>query len=174
MVAKVALEDVRCAVEMLQDPLTALPGSSGAGRGLGGGEVVKVLELMLWKAESARRGGVPTHAGVKRKLDELEGTGSGIGWKGRFSLPFVGSGVCVGEGTTADVGWREDGRERKVSITGLGSGDGEKSAFGAEGSRRTGSVAASGGAAERNKKGREREKERERDIRRRLGLGGRA
>ncbi|EIN14590.1 hypothetical protein PUNSTDRAFT_118038 [Punctularia strigosozonata HHB-11173 SS5] len=91
MLAPAATEDVRVALEILRDPLVSPP--SKAGDGTHANEAVRVIELMLKKADDAKTGmavGLTFHPGAKRKRSEAEDVlGAG------FQLPYVGPGAMV-------------------------------------------------------------------------------
>lgn len=93
IVSSVAMDDLRLAIGVLQDPTL----TTGRGRSLQRGgvegapsEAVTVVQMLLRKVEMARRNYTPVSAGTKRKHDEVEPNFS----KG-FWLPYVGSGVAT-------------------------------------------------------------------------------
>lgn len=98
VVAKVALEDVRVALDVLRDPALATGRGRAPSRGGIEGcpsEAVTIVEMMLRKAEMAKRNYIPATAGVKRKHEEVD---DGVA-KG-FWLPYVGSGVATESSST--------------------------------------------------------------------------
>lgn len=93
VVAKVALDDVRVALEVLRDPAVVTGRGRPATRGGIEGaphEAVTIVEMLLKKAEMAKRNFTPALAGTKRKLDDIDPSIS----KG-FWLPYVSSGVAT-------------------------------------------------------------------------------
>ena len=103
VVAKVALEDVRVALDVLRDPAVATGRGRGASRGGGGvqgcpSEAVTIVEMMLKKAEMAKRNYVVpvVVAGVKRKHEEVEVEQQQQHVMRGFLLPYVGPGVAAG------------------------------------------------------------------------------
>lgn len=93
IVSSVAMDDLRSAIGALQDPtLTTGRGRSSQRGGVEGApsEAVTVVQMLLRKAEMARRNYTPVSAGTKRKHDEVEPNFS----KG-FWLPYVGSAVAT-------------------------------------------------------------------------------
>ena len=93
VVAKVALDDVRIALDVLRDPTIATGRGRAPSRGGVEGcpsEAVTIVEMMLKKAEMAKRNYVPVTVGSKRRHDELDDNIS----KG-FWLPYVGTGVAT-------------------------------------------------------------------------------
>ncbi|GJJ14775.1 hypothetical protein Clacol_009043 [Clathrus columnatus] len=93
IVSSVAMEDLRLALGVLRDP--ALVTSRGRPSQRGGvegapSEAISIIEMLLKKAEMARRNYAPVSAGTKRKHDEVDPNVS----KG-FWLPYVGGGVAT-------------------------------------------------------------------------------
>ena len=99
VVAKVALEDVRMALEILRDP--TIPTGRGRAHSRGGvegcpSEAVSIVEMMLQKAEMAKQNHMPMSAGTKRKHEGV----NTIITKG-FWLPYVGTGVATESAVSA-------------------------------------------------------------------------
>lgn len=93
IVSSVAMDDLRLALGILRDPsLITGRGRSSQRGGVEGApsEAVTIVEMLLKKAEMARRNYVPVAAGTKRKHDEVDPNLS----KG-FWLPYVGGGVAT-------------------------------------------------------------------------------
>ncbi|KAF8607382.1 hypothetical protein BDV93DRAFT_308818 [Ceratobasidium sp. AG-I] len=105
MVAQIALSDVRGALGVLRElDMVAALGGSGSGRMEGvPGEAVRVVELLVGKAEVAMGVGSSV-IGVKRKRG-ADGGVAAAGWSAEdlgvgFEMPYLGTGVvtCVGDG----------------------------------------------------------------------------
>ncbi|KAH7912844.1 hypothetical protein BJ138DRAFT_1082778 [Hygrophoropsis aurantiaca] len=97
---RIAMEDVNTALEIMRDPLVVTGRGSMRG-GVEGGvnEAVRVVALMIKKAEAARSGNHElSTTGMKRKHDEVESDADQLSTG--FHIPFVG-GAVVSNGTCA-------------------------------------------------------------------------
>ncbi|KAF8580099.1 hypothetical protein K439DRAFT_1620091 [Ramaria rubella] len=100
VISKVALEDVRVALDVLRDPAIATGRGRTAARGGVEGcpsEAVTIVEMMLKKAEMAKRNYIPLATGTKRKHEEVD-----VSVAKGFWLPYVGTGVAT-ESTTSSA-----------------------------------------------------------------------
>jgi hypothetical protein len=102
IVAKVALDDVRVALDVLRDPNIATGRGRASSRGGVEGcpsEAVIIVEMLLRKAELAKRNYVPVTAGIKRKHEEVDDNIT----KG-FWLPYVGASVATESAPSGSIG----------------------------------------------------------------------